>query len=148
MWVQVPLVKSDFLKPMVIHLGYEITKEGVRPCRSKVETLAKAPYPKSLDELISFLGAVQYYGRFIKDMSTLIEPLNHLRTNRWKFGLEEKRCFDELKKRLTSNDVLTFYDPKLPLRVDCDVSSYGIGAVLSHVDGRGIDKPIEFICRI
>ena len=53
-------------------------------------------------------------------MSTLIEPLHRLRTSEWVFGKEEKRCFDELKKRLASNDVLTFYDPALPMRLDCD----------------------------
>ena len=139
--------KSEFLQDKVIYLGYEISKEGVRPCRSKVETLAKAPYPKNVGELISFLGAIQYYSRFLKDMSTLIEPLNRLRTGEWKFETEERNCFDELKKRLMSHDVLIFYDPLLPIRVDCDASSYGLGAVISHVDKNGIDRPIEFISR-
>ena len=54
--------KSVFLQEKVVYLGYEISKEGVRPCRSKVETLKKAPYPNNREELVSFLGAVQYYG--------------------------------------------------------------------------------------
>ena len=52
--------KSEFLKEMVVYLGYEVSKEGVRPCRDKVGTLSKMPYPKNLEELISLLGAVQY----------------------------------------------------------------------------------------
>ncbi len=139
--------KCQFLEDKVIYLGYEISKQGVRPCKSKVETLTKAPYPTCLSELVSFLGAVQYYSRFLKNLSTLIEPLNRLRTSEWRFEEEEKRCFDELKKRLTSNEVLTFYDPKLPIRLDCDASSYGIGAVISIVDKDGVDRPIEFISR-
>ena len=139
--------KSKFLEERVIYLGYEISKEGVRPCRSKIETLAKAPYPDNLEALISFLGAAQYYSRFIQNMATLIEPLNRLRTSEWKFGPEEKASFDELKKKLISNDVLIFYDPRLPLRIDCDASSYGLGACLSHVDQNGVDRPIEFISR-
>ena len=139
--------KSEFLKERVKYLGYEISREGVKACRSKVETLAKAPYPTNLQELIAFLGAVQYYSRFIPQMSTLVEPLNRLRTAKeWKFDVEEQHSFDELKKILMSNQVLTFYDPDLPLRVDCDASSYGLGAVLSHVVD-GIDRPIEFISR-
>ena len=101
-----------------------------------------------MPELISFLGACQYYGRFIPDMSTLIEPLNRLRTAKvWKFGAEEKKSFDKLKKLMASERVLTFYTPNLPIRVDCDASKYGIGAVLSHVDEQGRDQPIEFISR-
>ncbi|KAL5260064.1 hypothetical protein ACHWQZ_G010249 [Mnemiopsis leidyi] len=80
-------------------------------------------------------------------MATLIEPLNKLRTSEWKFGPMEKASFDKLKKKLISNTVLTFYDPKLPLRIDCDASSYGLGAVLSHIDVNGVDRPIEFISR-
>ena len=137
--------KCEFLKESGIYLGYKISKNGVRPCRSKVETLAKAPYQVGLEELVSFLGAVQYYSRFIKDLSTLIEPLNRLRTNKWQFGVEEKACFDEHKRRLTSNDVLIFYDPAISLRIDCDASSYGWGAVLCHVNKNGVDRPIEFI---
>ena len=52
--------KCKFLEDKVIYLGYEISREGVRPCRSKIETLTKAPYPTCLGELVSFLGAVQY----------------------------------------------------------------------------------------
>ena len=139
--------KSVFFAPSVIYLGYEISQEGVRPCRSKVETLSKANYPDNLEQLISFLGAAQYYSRFIENMATLVEPLNKLRTNDWRFGPEEKVSFDKLKEKLTSNTVLTFYDPKLPLRIDCDASSYGLGAVLSHIDVNGVDRPIEFISR-
>ena len=139
--------KSEFLKESVVYLGYEISRDGVRPCRSKVETLAKAPYPTKLTELVSFLGAVNYYSRFLRNQSTLIEPLNKLRTSEWSFGEKEKECFDELKAKLTSNDVLTFYDPDMPLRLDTDSSSYGLGAVISHVDSHGVDRPIEFISR-
>ena len=140
-------MKCEFLRESVIYLAYEISKVGVKPCKSKIETLVKASYPNNLDELISFLGAVQYYSRLIENLSTLIEPLNRLRTAEWNFGEEEKACFDELKRRLTSDNVLIFYDPALPLRIDCDASSYGLGAVLSHVDENNVDRPIEFISR-
>ena len=140
--------KSEFLKDKVIYLGYEVSKEGVKPCRSKVETLMKAPYPTKLSELVSFLGAAQYYGRFLPQLSTLIEPLNRLRTSKeWIFEKEQQECFDQLKQLLASDRVLTFYDPGRPLRVDCDASAHGIGAVLSHIDESGRDRPIEFISR-
>jgi transposase InsO family protein len=140
--------KSEFLKKKVIYLGYEVSKEGVRPCRDKVETLKKAPYPTSVGELVSFLGAAQYYARFIPQMSMIIEPLNRLRTSKdWVFEKEEKQCFDKLKELLSSDSVLTFYDPDAPLKLDCDASAYGVGAVLSHVDPDGRERPIEFISR-
>ena len=44
--------KSGFLQEMVVYNGYEISREGVRPCRSKVETLREAPYPENLEQLV------------------------------------------------------------------------------------------------
>ena len=81
-------------------------------------------------------------------MSTLVEPLNKLRKAKdRKFQEEENKSFDELKKILMSDRVLTFYEPDL--RQNYDALSYGLGAVLSHVDaaGRARDIPIEFISR-
>ncbi|XP_022798138.1 uncharacterized protein LOC111336326 [Stylophora pistillata] len=45
---------------------------------------------------------------------------------------------------ITSEQVLTHYDPSLPLRLACDASPVGIGAVLSHVINDGTERPIAF----
>ena len=48
---------------------------------------------------------------------------------------------------ITSEQVLTHYDPNLPLRLACDASPVGIGAVLSHVMSDGTERPIAFASR-
>ena len=40
-----------------------------------------------------------------------------------------------------------FYDPNLPLKIDSDASSVGLGAVLSHILPSGEERPIEFASR-
>ena len=40
--------------------------------------------------------------------------------------------------------MLVHYDPKLPLRLACDASAYGLGAVLSHVMPDGGERPIAY----
>ena len=61
------LKKTQFMKDEVVYLGYRINRKGVRPCEGKVETLLKAAYPSDVSSLVSFLGAVNYYARFIKN---------------------------------------------------------------------------------
>ncbi|XP_064394484.1 uncharacterized protein K02A2.6-like [Halichondria panicea] len=48
------------------------------------------------------------------------------------------------KDQLVSADVLTHYNPDLPIRM---ASAYGIGAVISHVLPDGSKKPISFASR-
>ena len=48
---------------------------------------------------------------------------------------------------ITSEQVLTHYDPALPVRLACDASSTGIGAVLSHVMPDGSERPVAFASR-
>ena len=132
-----------------MYLGHEISKTGIKPLSSKVETIRKAPYPESRSQLVSFLGAAQYYSRFVPKMSTLIEPLNKLRSVSvpWRFESEEKKAFDALKVELASERVLALYNPELELKLDADASSVGIGAVLSQISWDGVERPIEFISR-
>ena len=120
------LDKSQFMVSSVVYLGHVVSKQGIQPVRSKVETLSRAPYPKNRDELVSFLGAMQYYARYLPNLHTVVEPLNRLRSKEvpWCFEDEEKSAFDKLKGLLSSDRVLTFYNPDLELKLDTDASSH------------------------
>jgi hypothetical protein len=50
------------------------------------------------------------------------------------------------KKNLFSAGLLAHYDSQQPIVITCDASSYGVGAVISHmVDGR--ERPVAFASR-
>ena len=60
---------------------------------------------------------------------------------------EYQRAFLEPMEHLASSEVLVHYDPQLPLKLDCDASAYGVGAVLSHVFPDGGERPIAYASR-
>lgn len=51
------------------------------------------------------------------------------------------------KKLISSEEVLTHYDPSIPLRLACDASLYGTGAVLSYKMANGSEQTIAFASR-
>ena len=57
------------------------------------------------------------------------------------------RAFKETKRLITSEEMLTHYDPAQPIRLACDASPYGIGCVLSHTMKDGSERPIAFASR-
>ena len=94
----------------------------------------------------SFLGLVHYYGKFIPNLATIIEPLNKLlhKNSQWQWKQDCDKAFTQLKSLLSSPPVLVHYDPNGPLRLACDASAYGIGAVISRIMPDESEKPIAF----
>jgi len=48
---------------------------------------------------------------------------------------------------ITSEQVLAHHNPALPVRLACDASPTGIGAVLSHIMPAGSERPASFASR-
>ena len=141
------LSKCSFRVPEVSYLGYRIDAAGLHPTDDKVKAIVEAPAPTNVKQLESYLGVFNFYSRFVPNASTILEPLNQLCRSGvpWRWGEEQKSAFLKSKQHLLNSQVLVHFDPKLPISLItvADSSSYGIGAVLSHiVDGQ--ERPVCF----
>lgn len=65
----------------------------------------------------------------------------------WHWGKEQAEAFQKAKAQLTPDVLLVHFDPAKKLALSCDASPYGIGAVLSHLDEDGLDRPIAYASR-
>jgi hypothetical protein len=140
--------KSVFGVKHVDHLGFRIAVEGISPLEDKVAALKHAPIPSNKEQLQSFLGLLQFYARFLPNLSTLLAPLHQLlaKSAPWVWSRDQERAFTSVKNMISSKTVLVHYDPAKPIVVSCDASSYGVGCVLSHViDGE--ERPVAFASR-
>ena len=143
------LPKCEFLKPEVVYLGLRISAEGLQPVEEKINAVKRAPAPQNVNELRSFLGMVQYYHSFLPGLATILAPLHWLlqKNVRWERSDDCKKAFEACKEGLTSDSLLVHYDLNRKLRLACDASSYGLGAVLSHVMEDGQERPIAYASR-
>ena len=73
--------------------------------------------PKDPSELQTFIGLVQYPGKFIPNLSEVTAPLRQLLGNDviWHLEAEQQQSFEKLKRLITEAPVLGYYDPKKDL---------------------------------
>ena len=147
--VTVNINKCKFFEDEVEYNGFIVDKNGVRTNSTKVEAVTKLPAPTTVKELQAFLGAINYYSKYIKDFASIASPLFILlqKEVEWEWHGDQQKSFDKLKKCLSEAPVLMIYDKDLPLKLDTDASSHGLGAVLSHILEDGSERPIAYASR-
>ena len=60
--------------PHVLHHSVE----GISPTDEKVKAIKQAPHPENSTQLRAFLGMANYHGKFIRNLSSILQPLNQL----------------------------------------------------------------------
>ena len=76
--VRLKLEKCTFMQKSVTYIGCIIAASGIHPTEEKVDAVKNAPQPENSSQLRSFLGMVNCRGKFIKNLSTILHPLNRL----------------------------------------------------------------------
>ena len=125
-------------------MGHMISKNGLSPDPAKVEAIKNARVPNDKTQLRSFLGAVNYLGKFMPNLSNEMQPLNNLLKNdvQWIWSSTQDKAFKTVKDKISDSTMLSYYDSRKGLTLENDASEYGIGSVLLQEN-----KPIGFASR-
>ena len=137
--------KCTLLKPEVDFLGHTVSAQGVGPDPKKIQAVVDWETPTDLTQLRSFIGLCTYYRRFVKGFSDICKPLYLLLEKglAWRWGDEQQKAFDAMKKHLTEAPILAYPNPHDKFVLDTDASAFGIGAVLSQVQN-GVERVIAY----
>ena len=136
--------KCELFKQEVKYLGHVITADGVRTDPKKVEAVVNWHPPRTTKQVKSFLGTINYYSRFVRDLAQIAAPLQSLtgKFKKFKWGPVEQSAFQLLKKRLASAPVMAYPNQEGMFILDTDASDYAAGAVLSQMqkDKNGVER--------
>ena len=133
----------------VMFLGHLLSAKGIQPLADKVAAIQGVRTPERTEDVKAFLGMLQYYGRFLPGLATVLEPLHRLldQGRAWKWTPDCDRAFQCAKALLSSESVLVHFDPDLPIILSVDASPFGLGAVLAHRMSDGSERPIAYASR-
>lgn len=136
--------KCQLKIPEVKFIGDKISADGIRPDESKITAILNMPVPQNKKDIERLLGMITYLSKYIPNMSSVTEPLRVLLRNdtAWHWDDPQVKALEEIKKILTSEPVLQFYDVNKPIRLSVDASQSGLGAVILHED-----RPIAYASR-
>ena len=150
--LRISLDKCEFDQPEVTYLGQLVTSTGIRPPKSKVESISEMCAPKKSDDLRRFLGMVGFHRRMIPHFAEIVFPLTELmrlypKSKELPWGDSEAKAFNGIKTALEAACTPHHTQPNsdtFQLVTDC--SQVAAGAALHQmVDGSAV--PVSFFSK-
>ena len=138
--------KCKFAAEELEWLGYKLSQN------SKVQAITEKLTPKSLKELRSYLGAVNQLNRFIPNLAQLCHELRPLlkKDQPWNWGEKHDKAIQVINEKVKQVAEVGHFKRSSPIRIICDASKAGLGAVLQQIDENNEKnwRPIHFASRI
>ena len=145
----------------VKYLGFDISKDGVRPARDKLEAIKILQPPRDPKQVKELLGLCQFFCRMIPNYSVLAAPLQDLtkKSCTWEGGPLPKKAleaFYKLKQALMAEPLMAYPLKGKPYNLAVDAcrgdneNPGGLGAILSqHQQHNGVmeDRVIAYWSR-
>ena len=142
--------KCQFGVTSIRYLGFQISEKGWVPTEDKIKAITDFPLPKTVTELKSFLGGMNFFVNSVPNLHAILKPLHALSGNRkgeLKMSEEAVTAFRYAKEKLAKATTVAFYshDPKDRLFLTTDASQLGWGSMLSQYQHKlGREVPLAF----
>ncbi len=95
--------------------------------------------------MLSFLGLVGYYRKFVPNIGTLADPLYQAAKEKTIVSTPElEQSFEKLKQVACSIPTVRLPDPTKPFILETDASAVAVGAVLKQRDEDGTEYPVQW----
>ena len=124
--------KCAFGLPSVQILGHIVSRDGLKMSEGRKEAVMAVPFPRNTRELRRFLGMCNYMRMFIRQYSLLAKPLSsqvNIPATEWP-RKTMATAFEALKTAVAEQLSLAHLDYTVPIVLQTDASTLGVGAAL------------------
>ncbi|TYK25834.1 uncharacterized protein E5676_scaffold436G00420 [Cucumis melo var. makuwa] len=134
--------KCSFAQERINFLGHVIECGRIGIEEGKIAAIRDWAMPKSVLELHSFLGLVNYYRRFVEGFLKRASRLTELlkKDVNWNWDLECQAAFDGLKQAMMEGPLIGIADVTKPFEVETDASNYALGVCSYRMGTRSHTK--------
>ena len=102
--------------------------KGISADPDKVSAIKNISPPTSVKDVRSFLGMATYCAKFIPNLNDLSEPIRKLtmKTSQFCWTNLQQTAFDAIKSALTTETVVSYFDPTKATELITDASPWGL----------------------
>ena len=113
-------------------VGHILSNEGLKPDPQKIQAVVDMPRPTDVPGVQRCMGIVNYLAKFMPHLSNVTAPLRILthKGQPWIWSKEQESAFKLMKQLITTSPILSYYDSKDELVLQCDASQKGLGACM------------------
>jgi hypothetical protein len=119
-------------------VAFIITLEEVRMAKDRIATMEEWPMPDSHCNIQVFLVFANFYRRFIKSFSKIVQPLTAILKDYeegkivgpFQLTNEMQEAFWCLQSEFTKAPVLAYFDYEKPIRLEMDASGFAIAGII------------------
>ncbi|POM62867.1 hypothetical protein PHPALM_27912 [Phytophthora palmivora] len=148
--ISVSFTKSIFVQYKVDFLFHEDSSEGIRADPKRIKAVTEVPFPTSKKGMQSFLGALNYYSRFIQDFAVYGAALYQLKdadfTPRGDLTVA-KRSFAVLQQKVMDAPILRHFDRDKAVHVMLFANEWALSSTLMQ-EHDGKSHPVRFCGRV
>ena len=123
--------KCKFKQKEIDFLGFKISAEGIR-AGEKITAIEKFPVAGDVKAIQRFLGLINKYARFSKNIAEYRSPIRMLlkKDIPWSLNEDQQKSFQKIKEEFRSKRILKTFSMDKKTYLTTDSSKYGIRAIL------------------
>lgn len=124
--------KCSFGTDTITHLGFKYSSSRVAPFLEKTKAISCWPTPRTIKDVCSFVGPLNFYRRFIPHFANIAGPSNDLTSagTAFTWELKHEEAFSKLKNALVSPPLLLKNNESV-LSTDASNNNY-VGCLRYH----------------